>query len=477
MGKVLLVVPNIKSYDMMPCLSVAMLKGYLMERTNHTASIVDLVYHRKKWKTYLLKRIREEQPDLLGVSVLSFNYPEALEIARLVKKYFDIPIIFGGVHVILSPQEVLLNDEVDMVCTGEGEEVVAELLDRQLDCSTVKGVWYKQKGKVIKNDARQLIEDLDHLPFPDFEDFNLPRYFISNHSHLPIMASRGCPYSCTYCSNHALRKILKGKYVRFRSVDNVMKEIQTRIDHYKKHEFKYLYFFDDTFILDKNFIHEFCTKFIEKGFHRTLQWTANVRANLVTNEVISAMKKAGCYEVRMGVESGNDFILNKVYHRNMTKNQLHQAFKIIKKHGLQLRLDFIYGAPFETVEMMEESFEFAQQSQGDRIFFSRLYPFPGTAIKKICENEQVISEDLKFGEKGMPAVDRTKYTDQDDIQRFAHKITWWQMKRYLIEGFRVKKLKFFWDVVAFLLYYKHKYDLEWNQVYRWNIQRYRLQLI
>ena len=472
--KVLLIVPNINSHDLMPCLSVATLKGFINEKTEHKAKIVDLVFHRKDWKKYLEKKIRDEKPDIIGLSVLSFNYPEALQIARLIKENFDIKVIFGGIHLILSPEETIENDEVDIVCTGEGEEVLKELLDNNLNCRNVKGIWYKQNGKIIKNENRKLIENLDTLSFPNFEDFDLERYFVLNHNHLPIMGSRGCPYSCTYCSNHALRKKLEGKYVRFRSVDNIMEEIELRINQYYEKGMRFLYLFDDTFILHKDFVSEFCNKFKEKGLHKKIKWTANVRANLVTDDIIKIMKDAGCYEARMGVESGNDYILNRVYKRNMTKKQLINAFKIIKKHDMQLRLDFIIGAPYETLEMMEESFELAKQSSADRVFFAKLYPFPGTEIKEICEKEQSIEKNIHFKEKGMPPVDRTKFISQKQLNAFARKIRIWQMQRRLHEGFSLKNIFFLWDVLIFLLHYKHKYDLEQNQMYRWNIQRYKL---
>jgi radical SAM superfamily enzyme YgiQ (UPF0313 family) len=346
-----------------------------------------------------------------------------------------------------------------------------------LDCTHIKGIWYKKNGRIIKNPERHLIEDLDSLPFPDFDDFLLERYFLVNHHHLPIMASRGCPYSCTYCSNHALRKKLKGTYVRFRSVDNVIAEIEKRMQQYRSRGFSYLYFFDDTFILHSDFIKEFCQKFTEKGFHKHIRWTANVRANLVTDDIIRIMKEAGCYEVRMGVESGNDYIRNTIYRRNMSQEQLLKAFHIIKGHGLQLRLDFIYGAPFETVEMMNESFELAQQSQGDSVFFSRLYPFPGTEIKEVCEQEQVIEPDMKFSKNGMPGVKKTKFISEREMQRFARMISSWQMWRYLTEGFSSKGVLFLWDVFVFFIYVRFKYDLEFNQLYRWNVQEYRLEAV
>ena len=237
---------------------------------------------------------------------------------------------------------------------------------------------------------------------------------------------------------------------------------------------RYFYFFDDTFILHKDFVDEICKKYIKKGYHKKIKWTANVRANLVDDNVIKKMKDAGCYEVRMGVESGNDYIRNKVYNRNMSNEQLVNAFKIIKKHGLILRLDFIIGAPYETLEMMQESFEFAKQSGGDRIFFARLYPFPGTKIKDICEQEQTIEINANLGDRGMPPITKTKFVDNKQIKKLFRNINWWQGLRYINSGFKLKGYKFLVDLFLFLTYNKHKYNLEMNQIYRWNVQRYLL---
>src|SRR4030043_2085417 len=128
---------------------------------------------------------------------------------------------------------------------------------------------------------------------------------------------------------------------------------------------RYLFFYDDTFILDREFVLEFCRKFKEKEFDKLIRWNVNVRANLVTEEIIKAMKDAGCYEVRMGYEAGNDYIRNEVYKRNMTKEQLDKAIKIVKKNGLQLRLTFIVGAPYENLDMMNESLRLAKKFNAD----------------------------------------------------------------------------------------------------------------
>lgn len=475
--KVILIEPGIEEYALMPTMSLAMIKGFIKEKTKHEAKIVDLVFNKKNWAEYLLRILKKESPDLIGISVLSFNYSQALEIARLIKNNFDIKILFGGVHVILAPEEVIENKEVDIICIGEGEEVLKEILDRKINCKNIKGIWYKENGKIIKNKPRELVQNLDRLSFPDWEDFDLEKYFLINNSHLPIMASRGCPYSCTYCSNHALKKKLKGKYVRFRSVDNVIKEIELRINQYGKKGLKYLFFYDDTFILDKDYIFEFCRKYKEKGYDKIIKWNVNVRANLVTEEIIKEMKKAGCYEVRMGVEAGNDYIRNKVYKRNMSKEQIFNAIKIIKKYGLQLRLQFIIGAPYENIEMMEESFEMAKKSNADYILFPILVPIPATEIKEICEKENLIEKQGfdNSHEMFINPVVKTKFASRGEIKKLVNKIRIYQIKKYIYEGFKLGGPRFLFDSLMFLAYYKKKYGLELDHAFRFTINKYKLE--
>lgn len=476
--KVLLIEPNFEGYPLMPTMSLAVLKGYINEKTNHKSKIIDLIFHKKDWKAYLLNKIKSENPDLIGISILSFNYIQALKIARLIKKYFNIKIIFGGVHAILSPEEIINNKEVDIVCIGEGEEILGELLNKNLKCRGIKGILYKEGKKIIKNKPRKLIENLDNLPFPDWNDFDLKKYFLINNNHLPIMASRGCPYGCTYCSNHALKKKLVGKYVRFRSVDNVLNEIDLRIKQYYDRGMKYLFFYDDTFILNRKFILEFCRKFKEKGYHKLLKWNVNVRANLVTEEIIKTMKDAGCYEVRMGVEAGNDYIRNEIYKRNMSKKQILNAIKIIKKNGLQLRLQFIIGAPYENLEMMEESFDLAKKSQADYILFLILMPLPSTEIKEMCEKEGLIEkknfENFHNNDMFIKPVIKTKYTSKKQIKKIVNRIRFYQIRKYIFEGLKMRGPLFFWDSLIFLFYYKPKYGLELDHAFRFTINKYKL---
>lgn len=476
--KILFIEPNIEGYALMPSMALAVLKSFINEKTEHQSEIVDLIFNKDNWKEYLKKRIEQFKPDLIGFSVLSFDYNQALKISRFIKKNYDIKIIFGGIHVILMPEQTIENKEIDFICTCEGEYVLKELLDKKLEGKGVKGIWYKNKeGNIIKNVNDTLIENLNSLPFPNFEDYNLKKYFLINNNHLPIMGSRGCPYNCTYCSNHAIKGRLKGKYVRFRSVDSIIKEIELRINQYSSQGMRYLFFYDDTFILNKDFVFEFCKKFKEKGFDKLIKWNVNVRANLVTEEIIKTMKDAGCYEVRMGVEAGNDDIRNNLYKREMTKNQIYDAVEIIKKYGLHLRVQFIVGAPYDNIETMNESYRMAKKINADYTLFPILMPLPETEIKEICEKENLI-EKKEFKDSRVmftSPVSRTKYATIKEIKNVVNKVRIYQIKKAFWEGLKMRHIRFLLDLFLFLVYYKKKYDLEIDNAFRFTVNKYYLE--
>jgi anaerobic magnesium-protoporphyrin IX monomethyl ester cyclase len=469
--------PTSTSISMLPPISLPVLKGFIKMRTTHEAKILDLVFHGDDWQQHVLDAIKKERPDLIGFSMLSFNYRTILAIARLIKQHSPIPIIVGGVHAILSPEQVIWNHEIDIVCIGEGEYVIKELLDNQLDCSKVDGIWYKKRGKIIKNLPRQLITNLDGLAFPDFDDFDVQKCLFIYNQHLPIMASRGCPYSCSYCNNHALRKTLKGTYVRFRSVENVIEEIDVRIKQYYDKGFRYFYFFDDTFILNKDYVLKFCKQFKEKGFHKLIRWNVNIRANLVTHELMKTMKDAGCYQVRMGVETGNQHIRNAVYNRGMTDQEIFHAVDIIRKSHLQLRLYFMVGAPQETVEMMQESLKMADILNADEVFFGLLYPLPGTDILKVCQNEHILEVKEEPSSFEIVPIKKTKYASSAQIRRFLRQVNRWQMEHYITDGMKLRGPLFVVDCLRFLLFYKKQYHFKNDQLFRWNVQRYKLNLV
>ena len=155
--KILLVEPNIEGYALMPSMALAVLKSFINNKTKHRAEIADFLFHKKEWREYLFHKIKKFNPDIIGFSIMSFNYSQALKMAGFIKKNFNMKIIFGGVHAILMPEQTLKNKEVDMVCACEGEYVLKELMDKKLNCKNVKGIWYKgSKEEIIINKEKFL---------------------------------------------------------------------------------------------------------------------------------------------------------------------------------------------------------------------------------------------------------------------------------------------------------------------------------
>lgn len=472
----ILIEPNIEGRISEPPLNISLLKAFVNQKTQHHAKIIDLTFHKKNWQKYIFDMILDFDVDLIGISCLSFNYYQAIEIAKFLKSKFDLPIIFGGIHVILMPEEVIQNECVDMVCIGEGEYVLKDLLDNVLTCDSVEGIWYKDNGKVIKNNKRELIQDLDSLPFPDWEDYDLKKYFKINGNHIGITCSRGCPYQCTFCASHAIERVTVGKWTRFRSVDNVLHEINYMIEKYSSKGLKYFKFHDSTFNANESFVFEFCEKYTNLGLNKKFLWTSGIRANLVTENMIRVMSNAGCYQILIGVESIDDYIRNIVYKKNISKKQIYDTIKWVKKYGIQLNIAIIIGSPYDTKEIMEENLKFAKSVNAEVQMWPVLMPLPGTEIKELCKKEGLI-ENTKFVSNEMftKPMTKTKYMASNEIKAFAKKVRKYLVKKYFFDGLKMKNVRFLFDLVVFFVYYKQKYGLELDNAWRFTINKYNLE--
>lgn len=475
--KLLLIIPNIEGKIGSPPYNLALLKAFINQSTKHEAHVADLSFHKTDWKAYLSGKIRDDRFDLIGISVLTFNLAQALQIAAFIKSISDIKIITGGVHAILMPESLISNRNIDIVCIGEGEYPLKEIMDNGLDCTGIRGIWYKVKEDTVRNEPRRLLEDLDELPFADWDDFRLEKYFLFNNNHITLMSTRGCPYECSYCNNHSLKNTLNGTYVRFRSVDSVLDEVGALIDKYHIHGLRYIYFIDDIFIMKRDWILEFCKKYVERGYARRIKWTASVRANLVKKDIIQAMKNAGCYQVGMGIEAANDYIRNDVYNRNITREQIESAVRIIKQSGMLLSTQFIIGAPFETIEMMEESLKLAKKIDPDTVMFSILMPLPKTNIRRLCENEGLIEDDNLANDQIMYSIPviKSKHADLGKIRRVYQKVRNYQIKKYITEGLRLRGFVFLKDLILFFSYYMPRYRLEIQNAFKFTVKRYVLE--
>jgi radical SAM superfamily enzyme YgiQ (UPF0313 family) len=359
------------------------------------------LHARFDYKKTIVPALKAFAPDLIGFSVVSDFYPWACQMAGLIKKEIPAPIIFGGIHPTSVPERVIKNNCVDMVCVGEGEYPMLELV-QSLSAGTpdysIKNIWFKKNGAVIKNEQRNLIGDLNTLPFPAKD------LFYSQSPHLAqcyyIMASRGCAYSCSYCCHSVLRQGCRGKgaYFRQRQVDNVLDELKAAKKQYK---IRYVRFFDDSLGLNLAWLKEFCEKYPrEVG----LPFICYMYPSHVSAEAARLLKTAGCCEVEIGVQSLNEDLSRTVLNRNMSVRTIANAIDMLKKENIRLVADNIVGLPGQKESDIVHLAQFYNQRRVNRIYFFWLRYYPGTKITEYAKERGILSaEDYELIMEGAPS--------------------------------------------------------------------------
>ena len=365
-----------------------MILSALLKQNNHDCDILIQTFHKD-----LIKEIFEYNPDVICFSLLTTKYNWFCDIAKMIKKEKDIPIVVGGPHPTFFP-EMIEEYFVDYVCIGEGEFAIKDLLEaiyKNKDTSKIKNIWTKKNGKIIKNDVRKLIEDLDKLPWPDITLYEKYSYF-KNLNVYSIVSGRGCPYNCSFCFNKKYNELYKnkGKIIRRKSVDQLIKEIKYLISKNKK--INYLIFEDDDFLLaSKNWLKDFFQKYKSSI---NLDYGINARANSVNENSIKYLKKTGCHSIRMGLESADPYIRESILKKQITNEQVIKASKLIKNCGIKLQIYHILGNPTETTEKALNTYEFSKDINPTNCWCSLLHPYPGTEIMDIVKKYGLVDENI-----------------------------------------------------------------------------------
>lgn len=342
------------------------------------------------YKKILLCKLKDYQPDLVAFSVDTESYQWAIKFAGQIKKILDIPIVFGGIHPTSVPERVLSNPSVDIVCIGEGEHALLELTESlkngHMDLS-IKNLWFKQNDKIVKNPLRPLIQDLDELPIRDKELFyNNSPHFRKGYS---IIASRGCPYACSYCCHSVLRKLYlnNGKYFRFRSVKSIIEELSR---HASKYKFDIVAFHDDCFGCDINWLKEFTKEYYQKI---KIKFTCTTYPNLVTKEYLSLLEEAGCCSITLGIQSWDSYVCNEWFNRNITSDSMIKAIRLIKETKIQLVCDNIFDVPGQDNEKFMNSLLNYTAVKPNRLIFNKLKYYPNCSITDKSKKESFISDE------------------------------------------------------------------------------------
>ena len=313
--------------------------------------------------------------DVVGITCMSCTSPGALRLAHDIKKTNPTaPIIMGGPHVTFTDTEILhQHPYIDIIVRHEGEHTMVEVV-RALGTKTlsdVKGITYRESGRIKYNPERPFIQNLDSLPFPARDLLNAEQYYTGN-SMPRIISGRGCPHMCIFCSASSMW----GRHVRLRSPENVVDEIEQVKETYKISLFG---FDDDTFTIVPDHAVGICEEIVKRGLD--IQWGCNVRVDTLTEDLLQIMKKAGCFSFFVGVESGNQKTLDFM-NKKITLQQIRKAVDLAKKHSIKTVLSCILGFPNETYADVQKTIDFMISLEGDRYLFNFLMVYPGTELER-----------------------------------------------------------------------------------------------
>jgi len=342
-------------------------------------------------KREFLRRIEREQPQLLAFSATTNVFPFIGQLSQWAKESFDIFQVCGGSHAILNPDLVFRNSSVDAVCIGEGEYAVLDLArhirDNQ-DINFIDGLWVKTDGHINRNRVRNLL-DLNELPYPDKEIFNYSQLENAIQKKGVFMASRGCPYNCSYCCNRSIMSQLGASpedFIRFKSVDYIIAEIQNEL---KKYPFvEHIHFDDDILVLRMDWFEEFVKRYKKEI---NLPYECNLRPELADNRVINLLKESGCDKALIGIESGNEDVRKNILNRDINDRFIADAFSELKRNNISTFSFNMVGFPNETIAQMLDTVKMNARLSVDQCQISIFYPYKKTSLYETCQQNGLIS--------------------------------------------------------------------------------------
>ena len=354
-----------------------------LKKYGHQCEFLDVGIERR-----VFREVKEIQPDIIAYSITTGMHRYYLQLNRLLKGSFEFLSIFGGPHATFFP-EMIEEEGVDIVCRGEGEYPLLELadcLEEGRDMTGIKNLWVKENGGVFRNEVRPLIGNLDALPFVDRDLIYKYKKYRNRKGKL-VLTGRGCPYNCAYCFNHSLKRMYagKGQYVRKRSVQNVIDEIK---ELQKKCKVNRIRFIDDCFVLNKEWVIDFCRGYKSQV---ALPFICYTRVNLIDEELIRALKDAGCVTVLYAIETGNEYIRNSILRRNISTEQILNVARLIDKYELASYTQNMIGLPDESLEDAFETLRLNIRVKPTYAWVSLFQPYPGTAIYEYAKQRGYFS--------------------------------------------------------------------------------------
>ena len=365
--------------------------NYVFDPTMIYASSARVLGNLGDFSSKIVDKIISLEPDLIGFSVISDAYGWACRVAEQIKERLAVPVVFGGIHPTSVPEVVILEKNVDYVCVGEGEEAMAELamrLAKKENTFLIKNIWAKKDGEIFKNSPRALIRNLDSLPFPG------DIFFYQGYGKLTtlyaLITSRGCLHGCSYCYNNVLRRIYKHEqeFVRRRSVDNVIKELENALARDKN--IKHIAFLDNIFTYDLAWLKEFAEKYKQKI---GLPFMCDATPSYVSDEVVNLLESAGCATVQLGLQTLSEVLSKDVLSRNQNRQQIISAIELFKASRICLIVHIIFNIPGQDEKELSDMARFFSRYSPDKISVFPLRYYPRTDIIEQAEQAGILNKE------------------------------------------------------------------------------------
>ncbi|MCM8782110.1 MAG: B12-binding domain-containing radical SAM protein [Candidatus Omnitrophica bacterium] len=394
----------------------------MLEKNGCECLMRDYSTEGKSWDDFKADIINFE-PDMLIINTTTPTIHQDMFACSLAKKIKpQILAVARGAHFLVYDKDILEKyEDLDIILRKENEITVSELAcGKRLE--EIEGITYRVNGNTIRNKDRAFINDLDNLPFPARHLVNNKLYvrLDTGEPQATIQTSRGCPGECIFC----VANKLSGRKIRFRTPANICDEIEECIN---KYNIKNFFLRADTFTYNKDWCRDVCHEILKRNLK--IEWVCNTRADTLDEKLLDIMKKSGCYAMTIGIESGNQEILDKIK-KGITLEQVRKAVKLCKEKGIFLDGYFLIGFPWDNRETIEESIDFALYLNLDAADFFIVYPFPGTEIFRMAQSYGLFDPENSLSSKPYAqAALRTFFLDKDELQT---------LRKYMFKRFYIR---------------------------------------
>ncbi len=452
----------------------------IVRKNGFNVSVINIVNNISEEE--FRKQIESLNPSIVGYSFMSLQVKYLIKYSKAIKNLLLLQIA-GGVGATLEPERVL-KTSVDGFVIGEGEIPLDSLLktiNQEGDIYGTKGFYWNKNNELIKNEIPQYLTDLDQVDFPDYSVFNrkIVVYDVifdihSIQSNINVMLSRGCPYTCPYCSNKAIRSVYPSfkNYFRIPSVEYSINLLENLIKQYP--EAKHISFEDDLLTANKGWFLPFAEEYRKKI---RLPYRVNVRTECINQDIVNAMKKSGCVTASLGIESGSEELRRKVLKRHPGNAEIIEKSRLIKQAGITLFTYNMIGIPFETKEQMRDTLILNRKigaNFGQSTFF---YPFTGTELYEICKTQGLLKNEglneisTNYNTKPLifqtPAQEKETLKAQEKIMDFFN----WQSMKYKQRNLRLTCSNpiavWYYSVRLTAIYFIKKFLSPRNKLYWW----------